>query len=178
MRLAELYWQRFSKFAALTGETALGLSDLQFTGAYRVSYTQPSRYNWMLQYYLRAEGLALSWAGTGRLIFSLNYNEADFQAVIDRFVAAAVAMHRDGWWWSDPALTNKSIKRSILKEMIWQRFLALPAVYTQWCTRPFDFPDISYVVPPGLGRSIHRASGTSAPCNTGSGHGTGRSGSW
>ena len=40
-----------------------------------VSYTQPSRYNWMLQYYLRAEGLALSWVGTGRLIFSLNYTE-------------------------------------------------------------------------------------------------------
>src|SRR6478736_2128913 len=32
-------------------------------------YTKPSRYNWMLQYYLRAEGLALSWVGTGRLIF-------------------------------------------------------------------------------------------------------------
>ena len=38
-----------------------------------VHYTEPSRYNWMLQYYLRAEGLALSWVGTGRLIFSLNY---------------------------------------------------------------------------------------------------------
>src|SRR5438445_1499879 len=35
-----------------------------------VQYTEPSRYNWMLQYYLRAEGLALSWVGTGRLIFS------------------------------------------------------------------------------------------------------------
>ncbi|MGD0105017.1 MAG: aminotransferase class III-fold pyridoxal phosphate-dependent enzyme [Rhodopila sp.] len=35
-----------------------------------VCYTRPSRYNWMLQYYLRAEGLALSWVGTGRLIFS------------------------------------------------------------------------------------------------------------
>ncbi len=30
-----------------------------------ISYTRPSRYNWMLQYYLRAEGLALSWVGTG-----------------------------------------------------------------------------------------------------------------
>src|SRR6202011_734014 len=37
-----------------------------------VHYTEPSRYNWMLQYYLRAEDLALSWVGTGRLIFSLN----------------------------------------------------------------------------------------------------------
>src|SRR5260370_875717 len=40
-----------------------------------VHYTEPSRYNWMLQYCLRAEGLALSWVGTGRLIFSLNYTD-------------------------------------------------------------------------------------------------------
>jgi glutamate-1-semialdehyde 2,1-aminomutase len=86
-----------------------------------VCYTAPSRYNWMLQYYLRAEGLALSWIGTGRLIFSLNYSEADFAEVADRFVAAAQAMQRDGWWWHDPALTNKTIKRTILKEMIRRR---------------------------------------------------------
>jgi glutamate-1-semialdehyde 2,1-aminomutase len=87
-----------------------------------VLYTQPSRYNWMLQFYLRAEGLALSWVGTGRLIFSLNFSDEDFEAVCDRFVAAAAAMNRDGWWWSDPALTDKSIKRGILREMLAQRF--------------------------------------------------------
>ena len=54
-----------------------------------VCYTEPSRYNWMLQYYLRAEGLALSWVGTARLIFSLTYTDTDFEAVTDRFVAAA-----------------------------------------------------------------------------------------
>jgi glutamate-1-semialdehyde 2,1-aminomutase len=86
-----------------------------------VCYTQPSRYNWMLQYYLRAQGLALSWIGTGRLIFSLNYSDADFEAVVTRFVAAARAMRDDGFWWSDPALTNKSIKRRILKEMLGHR---------------------------------------------------------
>jgi glutamate-1-semialdehyde 2,1-aminomutase len=89
-----------------------------------VCYTQPSRYNWMLQYYLRMEGLALSWIGTGRLIFSLNYTDADFDAVADRFVAAAKAMRDGGWWWSDAALTNKAIKRSVFKEMILQRFFA------------------------------------------------------
>jgi glutamate-1-semialdehyde 2,1-aminomutase len=87
-----------------------------------VSYTQPSRYNWMLQFYLRAEGLALSWVGTGRLIFSLNYTQADFDAVADRFVAAAKAMQQDGWWWADPAATNKSIRRSLLREMLAHRF--------------------------------------------------------
>ena len=86
-----------------------------------VHYTEPSRYNWMLQYYLRAEGLALSWVGTGRLIFSLNYSEADFAVVADRFVAAAENLKRDGWWWHSPSLTNKSIRRQILKEMIMRR---------------------------------------------------------
>jgi glutamate-1-semialdehyde 2,1-aminomutase len=86
-----------------------------------VSYTQPSRYNWMLQYYLRAEGLALSWVGTGRFIFSLNYREADFQIVADKIVAAARAMKNDAFWWSSPALTNKAIKRQVLRELIRQR---------------------------------------------------------
>ena len=51
--------------------------------------------------YLRAEGLALSWVGTGRLIFSLNYTDADFAAVADRFVAAAKAwLHCDIYAWN------------------------------------------------------------------------------
>ncbi len=90
-----------------------------------VCYTQPSRYNWMLQYYLRAQGLALSWIGTGRLIFSLDYSEQDFQAVTDRFVAAAEAMQADGWWWADPAAARAPIKRQILKEMIAHRLCGL-----------------------------------------------------
>src|SRR4029079_2134836 len=83
-----------------------------------VCYGRPSRYNWMLQYYLRAEGLALSWVGTGRLIFSLNYSDADFATVADRFVAAAGKMKADGWWWLDASLTNEAIRRQILKEML------------------------------------------------------------
>jgi glutamate-1-semialdehyde 2,1-aminomutase len=82
-----------------------------------VFYTQPSRYNWMLQFYLREQGLALSWVGSGRLIFSLNYGEADFEAVCTRFVAAARAMQADGWWWQNPQQTNKAIRRGLLREM-------------------------------------------------------------
>jgi glutamate-1-semialdehyde 2,1-aminomutase len=76
----------------------------------------------MLQFYLRAEGLALSWVGTGRLIFSLNYDDAAFEQVQRRFVAAARQMQADGWWWSDETLTDRSIKRSLLREMLRQRF--------------------------------------------------------
>jgi glutamate-1-semialdehyde 2,1-aminomutase len=87
-----------------------------------IYYVHPSRYNWMFQYYLRASGIALSWVGTGRLIFSLNYSESDFAAVTDRFVSAAMSMNRDGWWWLAPQLTNKAIRRRVLKEMIQARF--------------------------------------------------------
>jgi glutamate-1-semialdehyde 2,1-aminomutase len=87
-----------------------------------VHYTEPSRYNWMLQYYLRAEGLALSWVGTGRLIFSLNFGDDDFAAVADRFVTACEKMKRDGWWWRSATLTNKTIRRQILKEMMASAF--------------------------------------------------------
>ena len=82
------------------------------------NYLTASRYNWMFQYYLRAQGLSLSWVGTARLIFSLNYGDADFTAVADRVVAAAEAMRRDGWWWQNPTLTNKAIRRRVLRELL------------------------------------------------------------
>ena len=93
-----------------------------FSSIWMVHYTMPSRYNWMLQYYLRAEGLALSWVGTGRLIFSLNYTDADFAEVAGRFCAASEKMKHDGWWWQDASVTNKAIRRRILKEMLNKRF--------------------------------------------------------
>ncbi len=103
-------------------QESLPVQVANMSSIWTVCYTKPSRYNWMLQYYLHAEGLALSWIGTGRLIFSLNYSDSDFDAVTERFVAAARAMERDGWWWCSPSATNRSIKREILKEMIAHRF--------------------------------------------------------
>jgi glutamate-1-semialdehyde 2,1-aminomutase len=103
----------------LTAQVPVQVANL--SSVWTVSYTVPSRYNWMLQFYLRAEGLALSWIGTGRLIFSLNYTDADFAAVAARFVRAAQAMQRDGWWWEHPGLTNRGIRRGMLKEAFWQR---------------------------------------------------------
>ncbi len=98
-------------------EAGLPVRVAYLSSIWTVLYTRPSRYNWMLQYYLRAEGLALSWVGTGRLIFSLDYTESDFEAVADRFVAAAGAMAADGWW-CGVETTNKAIKRRIVREMI------------------------------------------------------------
>ena len=119
--LDRIWNERAQRLNQRLREEALPVEVANMSSIWTVSYLRPSRYNWMLQYYLRAEGLALSWTGTARLIFSLNYTEADFQAVADRFVAAARSMQRDGWWWHDPAATNTSIKRRILKEMIAHR---------------------------------------------------------
>jgi glutamate-1-semialdehyde 2,1-aminomutase len=96
-----------------------------------VFYLQPSRYNWMLQYYMRAEGLALSWVGTGRLIFSLNYTAAEFEEVAQRFVKAAEAMAQDGWWHQadEAAVARVPIKRRILREMLVHRFPGLAGTH-------------------------------------------------
>jgi glutamate-1-semialdehyde 2,1-aminomutase len=92
-----------------------------------VCYPRPSRYNWMLQYYLRAHALALSWVGTGRLIFSLDYTDTDFAEVADRFLSAARQMQAEGWWWCSDALSNKTIKRRVLAEMLRARLGRSPS---------------------------------------------------
>jgi glutamate-1-semialdehyde 2,1-aminomutase len=114
--LDERWNARAQKFNQAMDDHQIPVQAANMSSVWTLWYTQPSRYNWMLQYYLRHEGLALSWVGTGRLIFSLNYSEADFEAVLERFVRAAKQMQQDGWWWQDAQLTNKSIRRRILKE--------------------------------------------------------------
>jgi glutamate-1-semialdehyde 2,1-aminomutase len=92
------------------------------TSVWTVLYTQPASFNWLFQHYLRFEGLALSWVGTGRIIWSLNYTDEDFEQVATRFVKAGLAMKAGGWWWADPATTNKTIKRRLLREMLASKF--------------------------------------------------------
>lgn len=83
-----------------------------------ILFTTPSRYNWMLQFYLRAQSLSISWIGSGRIIMSHDYNDNDFKIVVDKIVAAAQKMKNDGWWWENPTLTNKSIKYQVAREFI------------------------------------------------------------
>ena len=115
---------RAARFNQTMQAAGLPIQVANMQSIWSVFYTTPSRYNWMLQFYLREQGLALSWIGTGRLIFSLNYSDADFNAVLERFVQAAKVMQAEGWWTSDAALSNKAIKRSILLEMLRQKFPA------------------------------------------------------
>jgi len=76
----------------------------------------------MFQFYLRDQGLELSWVGSGRMIMSLNFTDADFEEVTERFVRAAQQMSIDGWWWQSSELTATSIKRQLIAEMLLARF--------------------------------------------------------
>ena len=116
--LDERWNQRCEKFNHTMRNFDFPIQATNMSSVWTISYTQPGRYHWLLQFYLRAEGLALSWVGTGRLIFSLNYGETEFQAVLDRFVSAAKKMSEDGWWWQNPKLTHRSIRLQILRETL------------------------------------------------------------
>ena len=120
--LDDLWNERARRLNDRLAAASLPVRVANLSSIWTLYYPRASGYNWMLQYYLRAAGLALSWVGTGRLIFSLNYTEEDFTAVADRIVSAAEEMQRDGWWWSDSQLTNKAIKRRVLKELIQARW--------------------------------------------------------
>jgi glutamate-1-semialdehyde 2,1-aminomutase len=113
---------RAAKLNERLREAQLPVQVANLSSIFTVMYTQPSRYNWMLQFYLRTQGLALSWVGTGRFIFSLNYSDADFDEVVNRIIIGAQEMQRDGWWWQDSQLTNKLIKRRVLNELIAVKF--------------------------------------------------------
>ena len=120
--LDDLWNSRANRFNAALEDAGVPVRIAHLSSIWTVLYECPARYKWMLNYYLRAHGLTLSWVGSGRLVFSLNYTDGDFKEVNVKFVAAAQEMLFDGWWWQHSALTNKSIKRGILREMIHQRF--------------------------------------------------------
>jgi len=120
--LDRVWTRRADEFNRRLAAAQLPVKIANLSSIWTVLYTVPSRYNWMFQYYLRAEGLALSWVGTGRLIFSLNYSDEQFEEVLGRFVAAGKAMQRDEWWWNDGSTSNKTIRRKILREVIAHRF--------------------------------------------------------
>lgn len=90
------------------------------TTVWTVLFKQPGRYHWMYQYYLRAEGLSLSWVGTGRCLFSLDFKPEDYKAVQDALIRAGRKMKADGWWWTgegSEADLSKTISMRMGKEM-------------------------------------------------------------
>jgi len=69
-----------------------------------ILYSDPGRYHWMFQYYLKDAGVNLSWVGTGRLLFSLEWQHKDYDRLLERLFVACEAMKKGGWW--DPPVAN------------------------------------------------------------------------
>jgi glutamate-1-semialdehyde 2,1-aminomutase len=85
-----------------------------------VLFKEPSRYNWLLQYYLRAEGVTLSWVGTGRCLSSLDFTSDDYQALQDKLVDASHTMKNDGWWLTAQEYPGreKRMRQRLFSEML------------------------------------------------------------
>ena len=66
----------------------------------------------MFQYYLRDAGVALSWVGSGRCLFSLDWTPEQFETLLKRMLVACEEMTKGGWW--EPPKLN--IKRAIGRE--------------------------------------------------------------
>ncbi|NVO07235.1 MAG: aminotransferase class III-fold pyridoxal phosphate-dependent enzyme, partial [Rhodoferax sp.] len=114
--------RRAARFNLVLQEAGVPVQVAHMSSVWTVLYTQPACFNWLFQHYLRREGVALSWVGSARLIWSLNFSDAEFEAVLQCFVRAARAMQADGWWWSDGQSSNKTIQRRLLREMLAARF--------------------------------------------------------
>ena len=68
--LDETWNERAQRLNARLASEALPVEVGNMSSIWTVCYAQPSRYNWMFQYYLRAGGLALTLTGTWVLDFS------------------------------------------------------------------------------------------------------------
>ena len=79
-------------------EAALPLRLAHLATVWTVLFTEPSRYSWLFQYYLRAEGVTLSWVGTGRCLSSMDFTDKDYEALQEKLLRAGHRMRDDGWW--------------------------------------------------------------------------------
>jgi len=115
----DLFWN--NRVAQLNDKLAkheLPIKFVNIISVWTILFTVPSRYNWMFQFYLRAQGLTISWIGSGRLIISHDFNDEDYAIVMEKIVSAAENMKQDGWWWQGDNMSNNSIKRQIARELI------------------------------------------------------------
>jgi glutamate-1-semialdehyde 2,1-aminomutase len=79
-------------------DAALPIRVVNLGTVWTVLFKEPSRYNWLLQYYLRAEGLTLSWVGTGRCLCSMDFGDGEYRELSSRILEAARQLQSDGWW--------------------------------------------------------------------------------
>src|SRR5271166_106888 len=100
------------------GRLSLPIRVMSFATIWTVLFTEPGRYNWLLQYYLRAQGVTLSWVGTGRCMSSLDFTPENYQELQDKLVNAAQTMKRDGWWLNEEQQPGR--ERTMRSRLVWE----------------------------------------------------------
>ena len=107
-------------------DAALPVRVVHLGTVWTVLFSEPGRYNWLLQYYLRAEGVTLSWVGTGRCLSSMDFTDKDYEALATKLVAAARAMKADSWWLS--ADEHPKREKNMRNRLVQDAFLSLVRV--------------------------------------------------
>jgi glutamate-1-semialdehyde 2,1-aminomutase len=105
--------------SAALAQAGLPMRVVNLGTIWTVEFTRASRFNWLLQYYLRLEGINLSWVGTGRCLFSLDVSRAELDTVREALVSAGRRMCEDKWWLSDEEQPGqeKTIRSRLIKDM-------------------------------------------------------------
>src|SRR5712691_5002553 len=105
---------------------SLPLRVVHLATVWTVLFKEPSRYNWLLQYYLRAEGVTLSWVGTGRCLSSLDFMAEDYRELQIKLLHAAQKMQSDGWWLTKQEHPGRD--KSMGMRLIWEMVSSLVPV--------------------------------------------------
>ena len=121
-RLYEEMNERCARWARDTNHTLatadLPLRVVHLGTVWTVLFTQPGRYNWLLQYYLRAEGLTLSWVGTGRCLANMDFTDKDYEELRTKLLYAALRMREDGWWPSATPRREREMRARLIREIV------------------------------------------------------------
>lgn len=99
-------------------QSSLPLRVVHLATVWTVLFQEPSRYNWLLQYYLRAEGVTLSWVGTGRCLSNMDFTHEHYQALRTKLVNAAQKMNQGGWWLSERQQPGR--EKKMRTGLIWE----------------------------------------------------------
>jgi glutamate-1-semialdehyde 2,1-aminomutase len=116
--------QRCSEWVRSTNQAlasaALPVRVVNLATVWTVLFKEPSRYNWLLQYYLRAEGVILSWVGTGRCLSSLDFKDEDYHDLQLKLVSAVQKMKNDAWWLTATEYPGreKIMRANLVREML------------------------------------------------------------
>ena len=119
IRESSCVWsERLTQFNESMQSKGFPIQMIGMETVWSLQHTCASRYNWMLQFFLREAGIALSWTGTGRFIFNHAVSDHDFEWFLERFIQACEKMQSGGWWWHPEGQTSKLIRRRFLMETL------------------------------------------------------------